>query len=324
MLRLAQTRRYAVRPRESFNSRRRGIAHVAIVASMVGMQRPEPESARPSVRPGRSAPAFRAGARPFMVKSGLASPQPTRTDHEQPGTEDPAETVRAVVFDVVTPPTWPNTRRCALHDHQAVGYGIWSACSASSTGTSGHGPRERVLPMLIRSRCSRRRPTRSRAFPARVRCRDGRARQVVGGAALSASDERGDHLFVVREVGQLLARLPIKITSGRTRPLGDASAPVPAYAGVPLAGRPHRDEYARRGAGPRSDDARRHARFAEETLAIPVIRGVKSAAERFSGRGRHVLHRGDDAGRQSAAGRHVDDPDRTSRRRTASSSRAAT
>jgi len=65
-----------------------------------------------------------------------------------------------------------------------------------------------------------------------------------------------------------------------------------------------------------------YARFAEETLAIPVIRReVRGRA--VSGRGRHVLHRGDDAGRQSAAGRTSHDLGQNSRRRTASSSRAA-
>ena len=40
-------------------------------------------------------------------------------------------------------------------------------------------------------------------------------------------------------------------------------------------------------------------------MAMPVIQGEKTAGERFPGAVADVLHRGDDAGPQGAAGRHV-------------------
>ena len=52
-------------------------------------------------------------------------------------------------------------------------------------------------------------------------------------------------------------------------------------------------------AGASTDD------FAEETLAIPVIPGRKSESEKFAGAVRHLRHRGADARRQGAAGRHL-------------------
>ena len=48
-----------------------------------------------------------------------------------------------------------------------------------------------------------------------------------------------------------------------------------------------------------------YARFAEEYMAMPVIKGEKTAGERFPGAVSTLTHRGDDAGSQSPAGRHV-------------------
>ena len=48
-----------------------------------------------------------------------------------------------------------------------------------------------------------------------------------------------------------------------------------------------------------------YADFAEHTMAMPVIKGEKTAGERFPGAVEHVHDRSDDAGPQSAAGRHV-------------------
>ena len=47
-----------------------------------------------------------------------------------------------------------------------------------------------------------------------------------------------------------------------------------------------------------------YADFAENWMAVPVIKGEKTAGERFPGRRAHVLHRSDDARPQGAAGRH--------------------
>ncbi len=45
--------------------------------------------------------------------------------------------------------------------------------------------------------------------------------------------------------------------------------------------------------------------LAEDVLAMPVIAGEKPENERFPGADAHLFHRGDDAGRQGAAGRHL-------------------
>jgi prolyl-tRNA synthetase len=48
-----------------------------------------------------------------------------------------------------------------------------------------------------------------------------------------------------------------------------------------------------------------YADFAENWMATPVIQGEKTAGERFPGAVSDLLHRGDDAGPQGAAGRHL-------------------
>ena len=48
-----------------------------------------------------------------------------------------------------------------------------------------------------------------------------------------------------------------------------------------------------------------YADFAEHTMAMPVIKGEKTAGERFPGAVEHVHDRSDDAGPQGAAGGHV-------------------
>ncbi len=48
-----------------------------------------------------------------------------------------------------------------------------------------------------------------------------------------------------------------------------------------------------------------YATFAEDYMAMPVIRGEKTAGERFPGAVEHLQHRSHDAGPQSAASRHV-------------------
>ena len=48
-----------------------------------------------------------------------------------------------------------------------------------------------------------------------------------------------------------------------------------------------------------------YADFAEHTMAMPVIKGEKTAGERFPGAVEHLRDRSDDAGSQGAAGGHV-------------------
>ena len=68
------------------------------------------------------------------------------------------------------------------------------------------------------------------------------------------------------------------------RAMGDAHADVPAHHGIPVAGGAHRARDARGGASARrSTMLEVYRSFVEEFLAIPLIVGRKSAAERFPG-----------------------------------------
>ena len=51
-----------------------------------------------------------------------------------------------------------------------------------------------------------------------------------------------------------------------------------------------------------------YRRFAEECMAVPVLTGVKTDAEKFAGALKTTLHRGHDAGRQGAPGGHEPRP----------------
>ena len=63
-----------------------------------------------------------------------------------------------------------------------------------------------------------------------------------------------------------------------------------------------------------------YATFAEKCMAMPVIRGREERQRALPRRGRHLRHRGDDAGPQGAAGRHVALPRAELRARRATSS----
>ena len=108
---------------------------------------------------------------------------------------------------------------------------------------------------------------------------------------------------------------------GERRALGDAHAAVPAHHRVPLAGGPHGARDARRRPSRRRCGCSTSTpTFAENWMAVPVIKGEKTAGERFPGADAHVLHRGDDAGPQGAAGRHEPLPRPELRARRAASS----
>ena len=95
---------------------------------------------------------------------------------------------------------------------------------------------------------------------------------------------------------------------GERRALGDAHAPVPAHAGVPLAGRAHGARDARRGRRRSAPNARRvprlHGRLDGDARHHRTEDGLREVRRRAS----HVLVRGDDAGQQGAAGGHVAQP----------------
>ena len=81
---------------------------------------------------------------------------------------------------------------------------------------------------------------------------------------------------------------------------------VPADDRVPVAGRAHGARDRERGGGGDAADARRlRRRSPSATMAMPVIKGEKTAGERFPGAVNTLQHRSDDAGPQGAAGGHV-------------------
>ncbi len=121
-----------------------------------------------------------------------------------------------------------------------------------------------------------------------------------------AADERDDHRRDVRQVGPVLSRpadpdQPV----GQRRPLGDAHADVPAHHRVPLAGRAHGPRHARKRRGRRRADARRLRRLRRGVHGDAGHQGREDGGRAVSRRGQHAEHRGDDAGPQGAAGRHV-------------------
>ena len=128
-----------------------------------------------------------------------------------------------------------------------------------------------------------------------------------GGTADGAPDQRDDHRRDVRQVDAVLSRSadpdqPV----GQRRSLGNADPAVPAHDRVSLAGRATRPTpRRRRPARKRCRCCDVYADFAENYMAMPVIKGEKTAGERFPGRRHDLQHRGDDAGPQGAAGRHL-------------------
>ena len=88
-------------------------------------------------------------------------------------------------------------------------------------------------------------------------------------------------------------------------PLGEADAPVPPHRRVPLAGGAHgpRDG---EGSGRGDDaDARGLPRGGGEGALPPGCRGPQERVREVRGSGGDLLHRGDDAGQEGAAGGHL-------------------
>ena len=82
--------------------------------------------------------------------------------------------------------------------------------------------------------------------------------------------------------------------------------PLPAHRRVPLAGGAHRPRH--RGGGARRKRCgcwRSTGTSSRPSWRSRSGRGQKTPSEKFAGAVRHLLHRGDDGGRQGAAGRHL-------------------
>ncbi len=105
-----------------------------------------------------------------------------------------------------------------------------------------------------------------------------------GGGVHHPAHQRDDHLGHVPQVDPELPRpahphQPV----GQRHALGDAHAHVPAHHRVPLAGGAHRPRHRRGGREETLQMLEVYRKLAEETLAIPVIRGVKTDREKFAG-----------------------------------------
>ena len=106
-----------------------------------------------------------------------------------------------------------------------------------------------------------------------------------GGTADRAAHQRDDHRRDVRQVGAVVSRpADPDQPMGQRRPLGDADADVPAHHRVPLAGRPHGPRHARRRPWKRRCRCSTSTPTSPRTyMAMPVIKGEKTAGERFPG-----------------------------------------
>ena len=113
---------------------------------------------------------------------------------------------------------------------------------------------------------------------------------------------------------------------GQRRALGNAHPDVPAHHRIPLAGGPYRPRHQGRRTRRNAEDARSLSR-AGRGRAGHAGGGRREAGERaFPGRGFDLLDRGDDAGRQGPAGRHLAlsrEPISRGRRTSATSRRPA-
>ena len=135
----------------------------------------------------------------------------------------------------------------------------------------------------------------------------GRSGRQAGGAAGRAADLRDDHRRRLPALDQELSR-PAAADQpvGQRGALGNAHAPVPAHHRVPLAGGPHRPR--RRGRGARTRRCSMlevYRAFAEDDAGDAGDRRREAGERALPRRRRHLLDRGDDAGRQGAAGRHL-------------------
>ena len=198
-----------------------------------------------------------------------------------------------------------------LGEHPARARRACSRRPATRTPTSRCSSRKSFLEKEAAARRGLRQGVRGRhppppRAPARRRPGPGSRRRSSRSRSSCARPPRPSSAHV-RAVG---AELPRPAAAhqpvGQRRALGDAHAPVPAHHRVPLAGGPHRARHRGRGR------ARRRCRcststptFAEDFMAMPVLTRPEDRERALPRRRRHVLHRGDDAGPQGAAGRHL-------------------
>ena len=78
--------------------------------------------------------------------------------------------------------------------------------------------------------------------------------------------------------------LPILVKPvGECVPLGDAHENVPSDSRIPVAGRTHRTRHSRGGRKESRKMLDVYADFAQNYMAVPVIKGVKTPSERFAG-----------------------------------------
>ena len=207
-----------------------------------------------------------------------------------------------------------------LHGDQAVGLrALGEHPARARRHVQGDRARERLLPAVHPDvASSRRRPSTSRASPRSARSsrttgsRPGKDGKLVPAGELeeplivrptSRDDHRRDRS---RSGCRAIATCRCSSTSGRTSCAGRCaracSCARPSSSGRRATPRTRPSEEAVEETMQMLDV---YAEFAEECMAMPVIKGEKTAGERFPGAVADLLHRGDDAGPQGAAGRHV-------------------
>ena len=91
---------------------------------------------------------------------------------------------------------------------------------------------------------------------------------------------------------------------GQCRALGNAHADVPAHRRIPVAGGAYRARVRSRGARRDAQDARSLSQLRRGMRRDPGGRGRKARERALPRRGRDLVDRGDDAGRQGAPGGH--------------------
>ncbi len=212
-----------------------------------------------------------------------------------------------------------NLSGARLHDHQAVGLGnLGAGPGLARQAHQGNRPRELLFPAVHSHElhrpggepCGGLRQGNGGgdASPAQGRRRQAGGRSGVRArrAPRRAPDLGDHHRRRLPALGLLLSRPADPHQSmGQCRALGNAHPHVPAHHRIPVAGGPYRPRRQGRRAGRNAEDARSLSR-AGRGRAGHAGGGRREARERaFPGRGFDLLDRGDDAGRQGPAGRHL-------------------
>ena len=194
-------------------------------------------------------------------------------------------------------PAWYGevVRRAGLAENSPVrgamvikpyGYAIWEAIQrALDERIKATGHENVYFPLLVPASVLAQEGELVEGFAPEVGARHRGGREGAGRAARRPAHLRGDDLVDLRPLDRVLPRPAAALQPvGERRALGAAAAALPAHDRVPLAGGPYRPRD--RGEAIAEALTILHEVYAdalENVLAIPVLRGRKSASERFPG-----------------------------------------